>query len=126
LAITSATDRHAFTAYLAPLRRDEWVAHAHADRIGDGIGDRRHWRHDRHLADAAGAERVPRVRVLDHDRLDHRQVGGDRHAVIEEARVIEPAVLVVDVFLVERPADPLLDAALDLALDIARVNGAAV
>jgi hypothetical protein len=28
LAITSATDRHAFTAYLAPLRRDEWVVYS--------------------------------------------------------------------------------------------------
>src|SRR5207302_1609679 len=51
--------------------------------------------------------------------------GGYRDAVIEEAGVIEPAVLVVDVFLVERPADPLGDAALDLALDIRGVDGAA-
>src|SRR3954447_23719151 len=33
-----------------------------------------------HPADAAGAEGVSRVRVLDHDRLNHWQVGGDRHA----------------------------------------------
>src|SRR5947207_139006 len=65
------------------------------------------------------------VRVLDHHRFDHRQIGGDRDPVIEEAGVIETPVLVVDVFLVERPPDPLRDAALDLALDIARVNGAA-
>ena len=63
--------------------------------------------------------------VLDHDRLDHRQVGGDRHAVVEEARVIEAPVLVVDVFLVERPADALGHAALDLALDIGGVDRAA-
>ncbi len=68
---------------------------------------------------------MARVRVLHQDRLDHRQVGCDRDPVVEEARVIEPPVLVVDVFLVERPADPLRDAALDLALDIARVDRAA-
>src|SRR5437764_1499051 len=43
----------------------------------------------------------------------------------QETRVIEAPVLVVDVFLVERPADPLGHAALDLAFDIARVDGAA-
>ena len=34
----------------------------------------------------ARAERAPRVRHLHQDRLDHRQVGGHRHAVVEEAR----------------------------------------
>jgi len=41
------------------------VAHAHADRVVDGVRDRRHRRDDRHLADAAGAKRMPRVGVLD-------------------------------------------------------------
>src|SRR5205807_2124267 len=58
----------------------------------------------------------------DQERLDHRQVRGDRAAIVEEARVIEAALGVVDVFLVERPADALDDAALDLTLDIARVD----
>src|SRR5580704_10363240 len=106
-------------------RRHRQVAHAHADRVGDRVGDRRHRWHDRHLADAAGAERVAWVRVLDQNRLDHRQVGGYGHSVIEEARVIEAPVLVVDVFFVERPADTLRHAALDLALDIGGVNGPA-
>ena len=70
----------------------------------------------------AHAERMARVRHLDDHRVDHRQVGGDRHAIVEEARILQPAVLVVDVFLVERPADALRGAALDLALDIARVD----
>ena len=91
----------------------------------DRVGDRRHRRDDRHLADAARAERMARVRHLDQDRLDHRQVGGHRAAVVEEARVIHLAVLVVDVLLVQRPADALRDAALDLALDVARVDRAA-
>ena len=61
-------------------------------------------------------------RHIDEDRLDYRHVGSDRHAVIEEAGVIEPAVPVVDVLLVEGPADALWDAALDLPLDIGGVG----
>jgi len=55
-------------------------------------------------------------------RLDHRHVGRDRHPVVEEAGVVEPAIAIVDVFLVERPADAPRDAALDLALDIGVVD----
>jgi hypothetical protein len=65
---------------------------------------------------------IARVRHLDHYRVDHRQIGGDRHPVIEEPRVIEPAVLVVYVLLVQRTADPLHHPALDLALDIGGVD----
>ncbi len=59
------------------------------------------------------------------DRLDHRHVGGDRHAVVEEAGNVEPAIPVIDVFLVQGPADALRDAALDLAFDIGGVDRAA-
>ena len=68
---------------------------------------------------------MARVRHLDEDRVDHRHVGRDRAAVVEKARVIHAALLVVDVFLVERPADALGDAALDLALDIGWMDRAA-
>src|SRR5262249_23503374 len=55
-----------------------------------------------------------------HDhRIDHRQVGGDGNAVIEEAGVLQPAILAVDVFLVDRPADALGSTALILAFDLA-------
>src|SRR5262249_29712955 len=54
---------------------------------------------------------------------DHREVGGDRYPVIEEARVLQLTVLAVDVFLVERPADALRGPALKLALDITRMDG---
>ena len=47
---------------------------------------------------------------------------GDGHAVVEEARVIELAVGVVDAFLVQGPADALRGAALDLALHVARMD----
>src|SRR6266478_677228 len=52
---------------------------------------------------------------LDEDRLDHRHVGGNRDAIIEESGIIEAPVLV------ERPADALRDTALDLPLDIGGV-----
>src|SRR5207248_8696627 len=50
---------------------------------------------------------------------------GNRHAVVEEAWIFEAAVLVVDIFLVERPANALGDPALHLAFDIAGVDRAA-
>ena len=66
-----------------------------------------------------------RIRHLDDDRVDHRQIRRDRHAIIEEPGVIEAPLLAVNVLLVERPADPLRNAALDLAFDIARMDGSA-
>jgi hypothetical protein len=68
---------------------------------------------------------VGRVRHLDQDRLDHRHVGGDRHPVVEEPGIIEPALRVVDLLFVERPADALRNAAPDLAFDIGRMDRAA-
>ena len=70
------------------------------------------------LANPLGAIGMAGVGHLDQHRVDHPQVGGRRHPAVEEPGVIEPAVLVVDVFPVERPVDPLDDPALDLALDI--------
>src|SRR5262249_57328774 len=49
----------------------------------------------------------------------HRHVGCHRNTVIEEARVLQTAVLVVPVLLVERPSDPLNGATLHLAFDVA-------
>jgi hypothetical protein len=43
---------------------------------------------DRHLADAADPKRMSRVRDFNNDRVDHRQVGRDRHAIVEEPRII--------------------------------------
>src|SRR4029077_7388007 len=50
--------------------------------------------------------------------------GGDRDAIVEEARVLEAAILVVDVLLAERPADALGHAALHLALDVVGMDRA--
>ena len=67
---------------------------------------------------------MARVRHLHDHRVDHRQVGGDGHAIVEEARVLQLAVGAVDVLLVERPADALRRAALELALDVGRMDRA--
>ena len=77
------------------------------------------------LADSAHAVGMARVGHLHDDRVDHGEVGGDGHPVVEEARVLQLAVLAVDVLLVERPADALRGAALELALHVARVHGLA-
>jgi hypothetical protein len=49
------------------------------DGAVDRVGDRRHRRHDADLADPLGAAGVGRVRHLDQDRLDHRDIGSDRN-----------------------------------------------
>src|SRR3954470_10523301 len=96
-----------------------------AERVVDGVGDRCHHGDQRHFADALDALWVFGVRHFDHDAVEHRQVRTDRHAVVEEAGVIDLAFLGIDVLLVQRPADALGYAALELALDIAGVDGAA-
>ena len=63
--------------------------------------------------------RVPngcrRIRHLDQHRLDHRHVGGNGAAVVQEAWIIELALGVVDVLLAQRPADALRRAAMPVA-----------
>src|SRR5262245_6873057 len=71
-----------------PGRRHRQLGEADARGVLHGVGDRAERRDDRGLADAADAVRVARVRHLDHDRVDLRDVGGDRHAVVEEPRVL--------------------------------------
>jgi hypothetical protein len=80
--------------------RHRQLGQAAVDRAVDRVGDRRHRQHDVDLADPLGAVEVGRVRYLDEDRLDHRNVGGDRHAEVEEPGVVEPTVPIVDVLLV--------------------------
>ena len=95
-----------------------------AASAGDRVGDGAHWWHDRCFADAANPIRVVRVWYFDDDRVNERQVRCDRNAVVEEACVIELAVVVVDVFLVQCPADALGGAALVLAFNVRGVDRA--
>ena len=65
---------------------------------------------------------VAGVRDFHQHRFDHRQIRGDRHPVVEESRILEAALVVVDVLLVQGPSDALGRPSLDLPLDIARVD----
>ncbi len=96
---------------------------AASTRGGDGVRHARERRHDRRLSHAAHPVRVQRIWHLDDHCVDHREIRRHRHAVVEEARVLDHTVLVEDVLLVERPSDPLGRTALHLALDVARVDG---
>jgi hypothetical protein len=90
--------------------------------MAHGICHRSQWWHD-DLADAAYALWVLFIRHLDHDRFDHWQIGGNGHPVVEEGCIIQLAVRVVNKFLVQRPTDTLRRTTLDLALDIAWMDG---
>src|SRR5262249_55667585 len=46
-------------------------------------------------------------------------------AVVEEAGILQSALGIVNILFVQRPADTLDDAALDLAFDVVAVDGAA-
>src|SRR5438105_15714051 len=83
-------------------RRHRQAVKTFAERVMDGVGDRGHDRHQRHLADALDALRMLRVRHLDHHGVEHRQIRAHRHAIIEEAWIIDLAIPVVDVLFVER------------------------
>src|SRR5262249_32748351 len=80
---------------------------------------------DVRLRHALHPVRMVGIRDLDHDGLDIREVRRDRNPVVEETGVLQTAIRPVDVLLVQRPADALHDAALHLALDVLRVDGAA-
>jgi hypothetical protein len=49
-------------------------------------------------------------------------VEAGRHAIIQQTRVEQVPLLVIDVLFVQSPAHPLRHAALHLSLDIARMN----
>src|SRR3989442_2782768 len=106
-------------------RRHRQLGEADAGGVLHGVGDRPERRDDGRLADPAHAVRMARVRDFDEDRVDHRHVGRDRHSIVEEARGLQLAVCAVDVFLVESPADALHGPALELALDVGRMEGPA-
>src|SRR5215467_2054680 len=99
------------------------MRHTLARGVVNGIGNRCHWRHNGHLADSTHTIGVARIRHFHQDGVDHRQVERCRHAIIEEARIDHVAVVVVDKLFVQGPTDTLHNPTLDLAFDIARVDG---
>src|SRR5437588_11854868 len=126
---TSATNRG--TARLPPrgdcerdaLRGHRQLGESHAGRVLDRVGNGGRRRNDRRLANAARTERSGRRRLPHADGLDVRQVGGGELAVVEQARVHEPALVVVHQPLGQRHAEALHGPALHLALDAEGVDG---
>ena len=104
-------------------RRQRQIRNPESQLVPDRIRHDRQSRHDRGLPHAAHAVRVERIRHLDDLGVDHWHVRRHRHPVVQEAGVLHDAVVVVDVFLVERPADSLHGTALYLALHVGRVDG---
>ena len=88
-------------------RRHRQRARPHPDHGADGVCDRRHGGGDRYLADTAQPVRMSRIGYFDDLGVDHRHIGRHGHAIVEEARVLQPSVLAIDILLVERPADAL-------------------
>src|SRR5690606_1272773 len=54
--------------------------------IVDGVDDRRRRRNEGRLTDALGPERAVRIRILDDDRIDLRNVERGRQNVLREPR----------------------------------------
>ncbi len=82
-------------------RRHRQLAHAHADRVVDGVGDRRRRGDIRRLGDAVGVGRARALVVLEQDHLDGRRLARARDLVVLEVGVehvagmpVEDAVLV--------------------------------
>src|SRR5262245_28726342 len=100
-------------------RRHRHVVQACPSRRCNGVGDSRERWHDRRLANAAHTIWMAGVRRLDDHCIDHRHVRRDGDSVVEEPRILEPAIRAVDIFLVERPSDTLHGATLHLTLDVA-------
>src|SRR3974390_1699451 len=103
-------------------RRHRKLGQPLAGRALNCVGDGGERRTNIDLGGAFGAVGMAGIRHFAHHRLDHRQVGGYWNPIIEKARIFHVPFRIVDVFLVERPADALRNAALDLPFDITRVD----
>ena len=60
---------------------------------------------------------------LNNDCIDHRDVGTNRHSVIEEPSILQTALVIIDIFLVKSPTDALHCTALVLALNVTWMDG---
>ena len=108
-----------------PLRRDRKFVDLDAERrqrVGQRVGDRRRRADRAAFAHAAKAAERRRRRALEMHDVHRRNFAGRRHQIIDQARGMDLALLVVDDFFVERRADALRDAAVNLAVDDQRID----
>src|SRR6185437_13018944 len=103
-----------------PVRRRRNTAEANARRMMDRVEDRWRRRDQRRLADPLGAIGAERLGVLDEQALDRRNVADRRDEI-----VVQVLSTPRQEFFHQRKADALREAAMDLALDLDRVDGAA-
>ena len=91
---------------------------------GTGNGGQR--RYDRRLTDTLGTIGVAFIGCrFNQDRIDHRQIAGDRHPIVKKAWVFNDTLIVVNIRFVQCPAHALRNATLNLTLNIGRMNRAA-
>ena len=103
-------------------RHDDVVDAERAQRVDDGVHDRRGRGDAAGLADALDAEHVARRGGLGAAGVEVRQVGRARDEVVDHRAGDEVALGVVDGLLVQRLRDALGEPAVDLALDDDRVD----
>src|SRR5579883_658076 len=97
-----------------------YSAQPHARRVIDGVENGGRRRDQRRLADALGAVGAERFRILYEEAFDGRHVAEGRNEIVVEILGAARQIL-----LHEGEADALRDAAMDLPLDLARIDGAA-
>ena len=90
--------------------------------VFDGFGDQGGDGDRACFADAFDAEGVQRAWRFDVRYLDLRHFDGSRHQKVHKAGIDELATVVEEEMLVERTADPLGDAPVNLTLDDGRVD----
>ena len=105
-----------------PGRHREF-AHPNAHGVVDGVGDGGHGRYDAYLAHSSHPVGMGGVGHFHDHRVDHGQVQTSGHAVIQEAGIGHLALIVEEVLLIQRPADPLDRSSLHLAFHVAGVDG---
>ena len=98
------------------------MSHADTRGIGNGVTDRSQWRNNRRLTHAAHTVRVQGVGYFQDLGIDEGKVRANRYAVVQKAWILQPSVVAVNVFLIQRPTDALRGAALELTLNIVRVD----
>src|SRR5581483_12309443 len=101
------------------------IGHTHADSIVNGIRDSSGNGYDWRLAHAFGAKGAERGRYLHQHSSNIRHILAMRQRVIHQRGGEQLPVLVVLKAFEERPAKPLRDATVNLALNLGRIDGSA-
>ena len=94
------------------------MSHADTGDIGERVTDRGQRRYDGCFPNTTNSVRMIGVWDLKDLGVDERQVRADRYPVIQKTRILQAAILIVDIFLIQCLAYALGSAALELSFDI--------